>query len=345
MERIDYRSRRMNSVIVSTDNARHIQGANPNIQVGLQSSWWTSDLTLGTWQTSPGTIVLILVIAVLLVLIVLSVQKAVDGTVVFFGSYFDLFLSHLPLIVMILVSIASSASEDKNAGSPSSVYAGLFLSAIGYNYIKAFSDNHDTPFLAFCVGTGRITVGYLIPIIALVNLTTLFSSKREGQSPEEFQAEKLSSLVSLGGCIWLISKLVGRNPRKAQYVDEDDLHDDDGYFDDESYDNCDNDGDDDDGSDEDDYDFDVEDDQHEHWQRQQADPEPEPDPEPAKPFGPYEVLGIPQDANQDQIKQAYRDMSKQYHPDKTAHLGPELQQAAHEKMKQINRAYQMLKRN
>ena len=124
-------------------------------------------MTIGTWRTSPDTIVLILVVVALLVLIALSVQKTVDGTVVFFGSYFDLFLSHLPLIVMVLISMVSSASEDKNAGSPSSVYMGLILMAIGYNYIKAFSDNSDTPALALCVGTGRITVGYIIPILAL----------------------------------------------------------------------------------------------------------------------------------------------------------------------------------
>jgi hypothetical protein len=188
-------------------------------QAASQAGWWASNVTIGTWTTCPDTIVLILVVVALLVLIALSVQKAADGTVVFFSSYFDLFLSHLPLIVMVLVSIASSASENENAGSPSSVYTGLILMAIGYNYIKAFSDNSDAPALAFCVGTGRITVGYIIPILALVNLLALSSTKREGQSDQEYQTEKLSDLISLAGCIWLISKLVGRNPRKVHYTD------------------------------------------------------------------------------------------------------------------------------
>ena len=167
MESIDYRSRHPSPDIASTDNAQRIQGDDPNTQVGSQSSRWTSDVTIGTWRTSPDTIVFILAIITLLIIIALSVQKAADGTVVFFSSYFDLFLSHLPLIVMVLISMVSSASEDKNAGSPSSVYMGLILMAIGYNYIKAFSDNSDTPALALCVGTGRITVGYIIPILAL----------------------------------------------------------------------------------------------------------------------------------------------------------------------------------
>ena len=329
MEPIDYRSRHSNPDIASTDNAQRIRGDDPNTQVGSQSSWWTSDVTIGTWTTSPDTIVLILVIVALLIIIALSVQKAADGTVVFFSSYFDLFLSHLPLIVMVLISMVPSASEDKSAGSPSSVYPGLFWSAIGYNYVKAFSDNNDAPFLAFCVGTGRITVGYLIPIIMLLNLTTLFSAKREDQSPQEFQAAKLSSLVSLGGCIWLLSKLVGRNPRRVQYTDadEDSVHDDD-----IDGDGC-----------AEDYDFDAEEGQYEYRQQQYT--RPQADPEPTKSFAPYEVLGVAQDSSQDQIKQQYREMSRMCHPDKTTHLGPELQQVAHEKMKEINRAYQMLKHN
>ena len=186
---------------------------------------------------------------------------------------------------MILISMASSESENENTGSPSSVYTGLILSAIGYNYIKALSDNHDTPFLAFCVGTGRITVGYLIPIIMLLNLTALFSAKREGQSPQEFQAAKLSSLVSLGGCIWLLSKLVGRNPRRVHYSDagEDSVDDDDIDVDVDG-DGC-----------AEDYDFDAEEDQYEYRQQQYT--RPQADPEPTKPFDPYEVLGIPQGAD------------------------------------------------
>ena len=52
---------------------------------------------------------------------------------------------------------------------------------------------------------------------------------------------------------------------------------------------------------------------------------------------PYKVLGISRDATKDEIKKAYRQKAKEYHPD----LHPDDPQAA-EKMNEINEAYDML---
>jgi DnaJ like chaperone protein len=41
----------------------------------------------------------------------------------------------------------------------------------------------------------------------------------------------------------------------------------------------------------------------------------------------------------DEIKQRYRSLSKQYHPDGVSHLGPEFRAMAEKKMKEINEAY------
>lgn len=51
----------------------------------------------------------------------------------------------------------------------------------------------------------------------------------------------------------------------------------------------------------------------------------------------YEVLGVKKEANQDQIKKAYRKLAKQYHPD--ANPG---NKSAEEKFKEINEAYEVL---
>ena len=59
---------------------------------------------------------------------------------------------------------------------------------------------------------------------------------------------------------------------------------------------------------------------------------------------PYEILGVPQTATLEEIKRAYRDQSQQYHPDKVNHLGEELKEVANRKFKEINQAYQALKR-
>ncbi len=52
------------------------------------------------------------------------------------------------------------------------------------------------------------------------------------------------------------------------------------------------------------------------------------------------VLEIARDANVDEIREAYRRRISQYHPDKVAALGRELQELAEAKSKDITIAYQ-----
>ena len=53
---------------------------------------------------------------------------------------------------------------------------------------------------------------------------------------------------------------------------------------------------------------------------------------------PYKVLGVSRDASDDEIKQAYRRLAKQYHPDRNPGDA-----AAAKKMQQINAAYEQIK--
>jgi hypothetical protein len=62
-------------------------------------------------------------------------------------------------------------------------------------------------------------------------------------------------------------------------------------------------------------------------------------------FDPYHVLGITRRASKEEIKAAYFNLIKQYHPDKVSHLGQEFQKLADEKAQLINRAYQILMAN
>ena len=57
---------------------------------------------------------------------------------------------------------------------------------------------------------------------------------------------------------------------------------------------------------------------------------------------PYETLGVRQGVSQEQIKKAYRDMVKKYHPDK--YKDHPLEDLAKEKMQEINEAYELLTR-
>lgn len=53
---------------------------------------------------------------------------------------------------------------------------------------------------------------------------------------------------------------------------------------------------------------------------------------------PYQILGVSQNASDEEIKKAYRDLARKYHPD-NYHDNP-LADLAQEKMKEINAAYE-----
>jgi DnaJ-domain-containing protein 1 len=53
----------------------------------------------------------------------------------------------------------------------------------------------------------------------------------------------------------------------------------------------------------------------------------------------HEILGVSPTASTDEIKIAFRERARQYHPDRVEGLGPELREIADAKMKQLNEAY------
>lgn len=72
-------------------------------------------------------------------------------------------------------------------------------------------------------------------------------------------------------------------------------------------------------------------------------------PQPAPPRGappgwnPWTVLGVTRGAPAEAITHAYRERMKEYHPDRVAGLGAELQELAHQKTVEIQRAYDELR--
>lgn len=58
---------------------------------------------------------------------------------------------------------------------------------------------------------------------------------------------------------------------------------------------------------------------------------------------PYSILGISRDATDEQVKAAYHDLAKKYHPDNYTDDNP-LKELAQEKMQEINAAYDKISR-
>jgi DnaJ like chaperone protein len=55
------------------------------------------------------------------------------------------------------------------------------------------------------------------------------------------------------------------------------------------------------------------------------------------------ILGLRPEKTPDDIKNRYRELVMQYHPDRVAHLGPKLREVAEQQMKEINEAYNFFK--
>lgn len=57
---------------------------------------------------------------------------------------------------------------------------------------------------------------------------------------------------------------------------------------------------------------------------------------------PYKVLGVSPTASDEEVKKAYRELARKYHPDN--YSGSDLADLAEEKMKQVNEAYETIKK-
>ena len=59
---------------------------------------------------------------------------------------------------------------------------------------------------------------------------------------------------------------------------------------------------------------------------------------------PYKELGVSPSASDEEIKTAYRNLVKKYHPDRYANAPKEVQDQVSEKVKRINTAYDEIKK-
>jgi DnaJ like chaperone protein len=58
----------------------------------------------------------------------------------------------------------------------------------------------------------------------------------------------------------------------------------------------------------------------------------------------YKILEITPQATDDEVRKAYKRMAIKHHPDKVEHLGEDVQKAANDKFKEVNTAYDQIKK-
>lgn len=73
--------------------------------------------------------------------------------------------------------------------------------------------------------------------------------------------------------------------------------------------------------------------------------QPEPNKGRAETIKWFDVLGVTPNASIEEIKTAYHEKVRQYHPDRVADLGEELRRMAEHGMKELNAAYELALKN
>ncbi|MDW7711144.1 MAG: J domain-containing protein [Deferrisomatales bacterium] len=63
----------------------------------------------------------------------------------------------------------------------------------------------------------------------------------------------------------------------------------------------------------------------------------------ARPHADFEVLGVPPSATAEEVKRAYRELVKKYHPDRVSHLGDEFRELANRKFLEVQQAYDRIR--
>ena len=63
------------------------------------------------------------------------------------------------------------------------------------------------------------------------------------------------------------------------------------------------------------------------------------------PRDPYEVLGVPRDASEQQIKKSFRRLARELHPDLHPHADPDARRALERRFAAVSEAYEALERS
>ena len=151
-----------------------------------------------------------IILVALLVVCGIAVSQAWRGKATFFKNYMDVGISYIPLLVIIWAFNSKNLTSENS----SNISALSMLFAIVYNYVRAFTLNRRRIIMGFCVGTGRLIIGYLLPLLMTLFYFTGGISKNKGESQESFQGRRLKvQIIGLGliGALFMLLKSLIRD--------------------------------------------------------------------------------------------------------------------------------------
>jgi hypothetical protein len=169
--------------------------------------------TTGTTPTAQETkdiTVPVVILVIWLGVMGFVVSRTWDGKAIFYNSYVDLFISYMPGIAFAILHFVEGVPPE-SAG----VIKILSITfAVIYNFARAIQLNAGHPIVGLSVGIGRMTLGYVLPFLAVALSVTGGNAKRRDESDEAYELRSLNNTIMvmgmIGGALALIKSLVGR---------------------------------------------------------------------------------------------------------------------------------------
>lgn len=268
-------------------------------------------------KSKAGWIVGIVIGAVFLILVVMgvSMSRSMRLEVIFFNDILDVFLSIMPLVVLLALLLIGLISRNKEyivIAWRIILPLGMCYS-VGYNMIVPWLFNRKvvsaSAFTLICVGLSRLMITSIFPVGGLI-IYVLLQPSRDGDNEIVYEMRKamlqLKLMLFFSALAGVIRVLINGDAVRELAEES------------------------------------VREERKANDRAREANSSSRSGRERSAPLNPYDVLGVSPGDSKDAVLKAYRQLALKYHPDRVANLGEELRALANRKMQEINWAYSVL---